>query len=484
MKLLRHLAIALALLSPLPASLDAQAANYLPGVGSVGVSPGGGAVTLAIPGKAGAPYRVLWLTSPYRLVVDLQGHWLGAPKSSIYIGAGLVTQIRAARHTSGITRIVFDLTAPADVRADNQGGTLVLTVVPRGAVGAAPIAPVAPGPYYAPTAPVPTRRPVPAYPGYPPYGYPQPGYPPPVARVTPIPVMPPMGWYTPPPAAPQPMPMQTPPPMPMPMQTPPPAGPVPPPFTPDPNASPPVFDPIDVPQVSMGPKPVFGNRFVAGGGAAISFAETYTAGNADLGGLGFLPQGELAYDQLFTSNLGISLGARFQGYSFEDQVAKDAGVNVKHSRDEIDATLGIRGRFDLMPGLELMAQPQFVLRTANVKNTLTPTGGTATDLTTKDYLSVGYLGYGGGLGAGVGYRPLDWMSLAVPLEFNYVLGGMGDSTVATIFPLMNIRAGAEARFDFGGFATTFGYRYTMYTNGGVGFSQSFHGPVLNLGVAY
>lgn len=480
MKFLRHLALTLALLSPLPASLDAQAANYLPGVGAVSVSPGGGAVTLAIPGKAGAPYRVLWLSSPYRLVVDLQGHWLGAPKSSIWIGTGLVSQIRAARHGGAITRIVFDLTAPADVRADNQGGTLVLTVVPRGAVtGVVP--PVAPAPFYAPTAPVPTRRPVPAYPaypGYPPYGYPPPGYLPPVARVTPIPVLPPMGWVTP---APAPMPMQTPPP-PMPMQTPAPFTPVPPPFTPDPNASAPVFEPIDIPVVS-GPKPVFGNRFVLGGGAALSFAEAYPAGNSDLS-VGLLPQGELAYDQLFTSNLGISLGARFQGYSFTDKVAKDAGVDVKHSRDEIEATLGIRGRFDLPGGLEALAQPQFVLRTANVKSTLTPAGGTATDLTTKDYLSVGYTGYGGGLGAGLGWRGTDWMSVAVPLEFNYVLGSMGDATVASIFPLMNLRAGLETRFDFGGFATTLGYKYTMYSNGSAGFNQSWHGPVLNLGVAY
>ncbi len=472
------------MLSPLPASLDAQAANYLPGVGAVSVSPGGGAVTLAIPGKAGAPYRVLWLSSPYRLVVDLQGHWLGAPKSSIYIGAGLVTNIRAARHTGGITRIVFDLSAPADVRADNQGGTLVLTVVPRGAVSGV-VPPVAPGPYYAPTAPVPTRRPVPGYQAYPPYwnppGYPAPGYPPPIARVTPIPVMPPMGWVTPPPGQ-MPMPMQTQPPMPM--QTPPPIGqnPVPPPFTPDPNFSPPTFDPIDIPQIT-GPKPVFGNRFVAGGGAALSFAEAFPAGNSDVA-IGLLPQAELAYDQLFTPNLGISLGARFQGYSFTDQVAKDAGVDVKHSRDEIEATLGIRGRFDLPAGLEALAQPQFVLRTANVKSTLTPTGGTASDLATKDYLSVGYLGYGGGLGTGLGWRGTDWLALTLPLEFNYVLGSMGDAAVPTIFPLLNIRAGLEARLDFGGFATTLGYKYTTYSNGGAGFNQSWHGPVLNLGVAY
>lgn len=34
------------------------AGDYLPGVGAVAVAPGGGTVTLAIPGKAGAPYRV------------------------------------------------------------------------------------------------------------------------------------------------------------------------------------------------------------------------------------------------------------------------------------------------------------------------------------------------------------------------------------------------------------------------------------------
>ena len=474
MKFLRHLALALALLSPLPAALDAQAANYLPGVGAVSVSPGGGSVTLAIPGKAGTPYRVLWLTNPYRLVVDLQGHWLGAPTSSIWIGSGLVKQMRAARHAGGVTRVVFDLTAPADLRADNQGGTLVLTVVPRGtATGVVPQAP-----YYAPTAPVPTRRPVPGYPpyGYPAPGYPAPGYPPPIARVTPIPVMPPMGWQ--PPPGPAPMPMQTPPPV---YQTPPPdpTMPVQPPMASEP---PPQFDPIDIPMAS-GAKPVFGNRFIAGGGLALSLSEAYPAGNSELA-IGMLPQGELGYDQLFTENLGISLGARFQGYSFTDDVASGAGVAVKHSRDEIDATLGIRGRFDVGGGLEAMVQPQFVLRTANVKSTLTPTGGTAEELTTKDYLSVGYLGYGGGVGAGLGWRGTDWMALAVPLEFNYLLGGMSDATVTSVFPLMNIRAGLEARLDFGGFATTVGYKYTTYLNGGAGFSQSWHGPVLNLGIAY
>ena len=476
MKLLRHLAVALALLSPLAASPDALAANYLPGVGAVAVTPGGGAVTLAIPGKAGAPYRVLWLSSPYRLVVDLQGHWLGAPTSSIFIGAGLVQQIRAARHAGGITRIVFDLTAPADMRADNRGGTLVLTVVPRGtATGAVP---TAPGPYYAPTAPVPTRRPVPAYPAYPPYGYPAPGYPPPVARVTPIPVMPPMGWATPPPSAPMPNPVYTPPPpMPMPMQTQPPM-PVPMPMATEP---PPTLDPIDIPQVT-GPKPVFGNRFVVGGGAALSFTEAYPNGNSDLS-IGMMPQGEIVYDQLFTSNLGINVGARFQGYGFTDDVASAAGVTVKHSRDEIDANLGIRGRFDLPAGLEAMVQPQFVVRTASVKTDLTA-GGTTTALTTKDYLSVGYLGYGGGIGAGLGWRGTDWLAVTLPLEFNYVLGSMSDAAVPSIFPLMNIRAGLEARLDFGGFATTLGYKFTTYSNGGAGFSQTFHGPVLNLGVAY
>jgi hypothetical protein len=293
--------------------------------------------------------------------------------------------------------------------------------------------------------------------------------------------MPPMGWVTPPPG--QPAPMQTPPPMPM--QTPPPmtrdpGQPVPPPFTPEPEPS--EFALVDIPQVT-GPKPVFGNRFMLGGGAALSFSESYPAGNSELA-IAMIPQGEIQWDQLFTSNLGLNVGARFQGYSFTDDLATAAGVEVKHARNEQEVTLGVRGRFDLPAGLEVMAQPQFVLRNMSVSSTLTPAGSTATDLTTKDYLTVGSLGYGGGVGAGLGWRATDWASVVVPLEFNYVLGGMSDATVTSIFPLMNLRAGLEGRLEFGGFATTLGYKYTMYSNGGAGFSQSWHGPVLMLGVAY
>ena len=49
--------------------------------------------------------------------------------------------------------------------------------------------------------------------------------------------------------------------------------------TPDPTQD---FQGIDIPVVGGTPKPVFGNRVIFGGGAALSYAETYTAGKSEL----------------------------------------------------------------------------------------------------------------------------------------------------------------------------------------------------------
>jgi hypothetical protein len=182
-------------------ALTPAVAEALPGVGTFVVTPENGGATLTIPGRASSPYRVTWLSNPYRLAVDIQGMRLGPAGSSMFVGEGLVTQVRAAQQPGNIVRVVFDLRAPADLRAETRGNALHLVVVPRGrAARPAPLEPLAQPPMmYAPpvaAAPpmgVPTPRPLPPYPGY---VMPYQTFNPQVV-VTPVPITPPMPFPAP-----------------------------------------------------------------------------------------------------------------------------------------------------------------------------------------------------------------------------------------------------------------------------------------------
>jgi hypothetical protein len=507
LKTLRVILLALALVgAPAPAAL---AANELPGVGPVALAGDLGGATLAIPGYAGAAYRVHWLTNPYRLAVDLRGHWLGAPESSLWLGGGLVTRIRASRHGGGLTRIVFDLQAPADVRTENRGGALVFVVVPRGgrapayappyaAQMAPPYAAPMAGPYAPPSQPIamPTPRPVP-YPGYAGYsGYaPYQGYAP-APRVTPIPVLPPAAWGAPQPPAmtyPAPQVVQQPPAMPLPAYPPsaPPvamanpypvqaAQPMPQPAgQPGPPAMPDNDDPF-ADEAKAPPRPFFGSRAYLGPGLAVGLTETFPKGAANISA-GLAPNMEGGLDQMFSPMLGLHVGIRQQGYSFSDDQLGDK-VKRKHTRDEQDVRLGFRTRFDVGGGLEVFAQPQVAVRNVMVGTTVADAPPVEGFSKLDEYLSTSHLGYGGGLGLGLGYPFNDTIGLALGGEVNYMLGGGGKA--AQIYPLLNAGGGLDLRFNFSGFGLCVGYKANMLSNGGVEYNWLSHGPAITLGANY
>ncbi|MEB3196406.1 MAG: AMIN domain-containing protein [Candidatus Sericytochromatia bacterium] len=499
MKTLRNLLVALSVMAI--AAPVAEASNMLPGVGPVLVAPDQAFTTLTLPGRAGSPYRVAWASQPYRLVVDVQGFWLAAPESSLYIGQGLVTQIRASRLHSGISRLIFELRGPADMRAENRGPDLTLVVMPRGR-GLAPAAPplsYAPSPAYVPPpveyqappamyqAPlaVPTPRPLPPYPGY---ALPYAAYPagPPV---TPAPVMPPMGWpVTPPqmaPAPPQAPPMAPPAQVwtaPSPIPAPPAAMPQAPRMSPPPAPVAPVGPEEDL-YAGLGPSPtphpMLGNHVWLGGGLLLAVDETYTKGRSSSFANG-VPALEFAADPLFHPNVGLSVAARMQGYSIKDQSL--TAVSRTYTRDEQEVALGVRGRFDLMPGFEVFAQPQAMVRNVGVATQLKVGNDDVTNPLEGEFLSASHTGFGGGLGLGAGYRVVDWFSLVAGGEFNFLAGGSGPT--APIYPLMNYRVGLDTRFYFGPIAAALGYKFSGYSGDNGSYSYSWHGPALNLGFAY
>jgi hypothetical protein len=466
-----------------------------------------GGATLAVPGLAGAAYRVQWLANPWRLAVDLRGHWLGAPESSIWLGQGLVTRIRASRHGAGLTRIVFDLQAPADLRTENRAGALVMIVVPRRTAAYAPQAPAyappgyAPPPYappygmpYAPPQAVamPTPRPVPMYPAYTGYA-PYQGYGAPQPRVTPLPVMPPGVWA--PPAMTYPAPQAAPqaPAVPLPAYPPsaPPVAMAPP---PGPPMAPPAAAPMQMPvsglpepgddnpfsdEVVVQPKTFFGSRAYMAPGLAVGVSETYARGNANISA-GMAPNVEIGLDQMFSPMFGLHAGLRSLGYAFTDDTL-GATVNRRHTRDELELRLGGRARFDVGAGVEVYAQPQFALRNASVGTTLAGQAPAEGFGKLDEYVSTSHLGYGGGLGFGVGYPFNETFGLALTGEANYLLGGSGKA--APIYPLLNVGGGLEARMDFGGFGLCLGYKLGML-NGGNDYSWLSHGPALSLGYNY
>ena len=144
----RHIALAVAVLIPLTLAFSpgAEAQSALPGIGAVNYDERGGVLTLSVPYGARNPYRVLWLNGPNRLVVDIEGLLING-KRNLFIGSGVVDRIRAARFNKNTTRVVFDLSSPADLRTvtDGSGQRLLISVYPRGSAPAvAPVSPVVP----------------------------------------------------------------------------------------------------------------------------------------------------------------------------------------------------------------------------------------------------------------------------------------------------------------------------------------------------
>jgi hypothetical protein len=471
-------------------------------VGTFAVTPENGGATLTIPGRASSPYRVTWLTNPYRLAVDIQGMRLGPAGSSMFVNSGLVIQVRAAQQPGNVVRVVFDLRGPADLRAETRGTALRLVVVPR-----APAARPAPRqllpqppvmyapPVAAPPMGVPTPRPLPPYPGY---VMPYQIFSPQVV-VTPVPITPPMPFPT-SAATTQPQAVSV-------------ASPafdpswqslVPPPW---PSASPasswqgadgelvkppasfdedPFADEVEPPF-----KTVLGNRVWLGGGLLLNVNEDYARGNSK-STINGVPTLELGAEPLFTRNVGMALGFRMQGYGIQDAAPDQfTGVDRRYLRDEMEAHVGVRGRFDLAPGFEVYAQPQGVFRNVAVStrgkdNAVLPPEAVIRD----EFLVQSHRGFGGGLGLGLGYRINDMFALVGSGEFNYLLGDYlnspdpGARAVPAIYPMLNYRGGLEARFTLEGFSASLGYKFAAFNNSERGYDHLWHGPAVSVGVQY
>lgn len=475
MKSFRHFALALTVLIPLALAPSALAQSALPGIGGVSYDEGANTLTLTIPYRGRNPYRVLWLNGPNRLVVDIEGlHLTG--KRSLFIGGGVVTRIRAARWQRNITRVVFDLAQPADLRTvtDGSSQSLMLTVYPRGSepamMGGTPVMmePIA----QATPRPRATPRPAPTVPS---------------TRITPAPV------YTPEPMVPTPEPtvMPTPEPTPVPTEEP-------------VEVEIPIEEPTPMPEESPTAVEerefmVFGSRFTAGADLPLSLAETYPLGKSNSSISGIIPVGAFSWDQMFTPNVGISANMKAMSYTFDDQAATFTGAigsKIAHRRDEYEGGLGIRGRLGLPAGLELMLQPGFMVRSVGVQNLLFPiVGGVASPLATgsattlNEYMYSGYLGYGASVGFGLGWHLIGPLSLAVTGEGDYLFAGsMNVPNVPSVFPMIGIKGGGEVRLDLGWFGLAAGYNLTNYTHSGSAtgdnLAQSWSGPYVKTSIVY
>lgn len=458
---------------PLCLSPSALAQSALPGIGGVTYDEGANTLTLTIPYRGRNPYRVLWLNGPNRLVVDIEGLHL-AGKRSLFIGGGVVTRIRAARWQRNITRVVFDLAQPADLRSvtDGSSQSLVLTVYPRGSEPAMVGTPIMMDPVAQATPrPRSTPRPQPTWPS---------------TRITPAPV------YTPEPLAPTPEPTVVPTPEPQPTE----------------EAPIEVEIPIEEPSPEVTEEPtavqerefmVFGSRFTMGADVPLSLTEEYPLGKSSSAISGVIPVAAFQWDQMFTPNVGLSANMKAMSYTFDDQAATFTGLigsKIGHRRDEYEGGLGIRGRLPLPAGLELMIQPGFMVRSVGVQNLLFPiVGGVASPLATgtattlNEYMYSGWLGYGAAVGFGLGWHLVGPLSIAATGEADYLFGGsMNLANVPSVFPMIGIKGGGEVRLDLGWFGLAAGYNLTNYTHTGTAagdnLTQSWSGPYVKTSIVY
>lgn len=106
------------------------------------VQDGGAAcrVTLAVDRPCEA--RTFFLENPSRFVIDIANARLALPGGGQGPGAGVVRRYRYAQQPNGISRVVFDLEAPAALVRQERGGRrapeLRFDIAPQGPVVAAP----------------------------------------------------------------------------------------------------------------------------------------------------------------------------------------------------------------------------------------------------------------------------------------------------------------------------------------------------------
>lgn len=446
------LALAIALAAPLPA----HAVSALPGIGAVAVNEASGVVTLQLPYRGRNPYRVLWLASPRRLVVDVEG-FPGPVKRSLYIGGSVVWQIRTGRFTRNLQRVVFDLSAPADLRAttNDRLGVLQLAVYPRGQAPLGAIAPVATsnGPAYgaefeppmAPTAPQARITPKPVRPVAPPTPIPVPDFFPPAP--TPEPSLPPIplpGPY------PVPEPSYAPPlPGPGPMEEMGPPGPTPPPTSMAPE----------------GPRApaVFGSELGVALDLPLSLKEVHSAGASNSLVDTPIPGARLSWTHMASPYWGFNANARLMSYTLQDSAYVSAGLDSQHRRDDASFDLSLAARLPLPAGFELVARPGLAGRYMTVSNPISLDGGQPVDFPLSDYMFSGHWGVGPRLEAGLGWRVWGPLSLYGQGEAGYLFGGMTTPNVASVYPSLLLRYGGGLRLDFGPFGLDAGWQETSYS---------------------
>lgn len=393
-------------------------------------------------------------SNPPRLVVDLAGVDTVEPHGRAF-PTGLVARYDVARTTTG-TRITLTLRRALHgaYRVGFSGERLQITLTPPPPPMV--IRPPLPKPIEPPE--MPAAPPVTVYASFPPVVvYPTPYWPGeptprpharPLAtpgvvrpRATPTPV--PMS-ETPVPATPAPLVVPsaaaTPVPMPVPFAQ----------ITPEPLASvtPPLAPPADA---------VFGSRFTLGGALPLALTQVYPLGkvNAEVD---TVPAGNLAWSALFTPNFGLTIETQAVGYTLSDQEASVRGFTVLHRRDDYQAEIGIFGRQALPLGFEVMARPAVLVRTVQASSQGGVTGGDLKGLAENDYLSTGWLGVGGAVEGGLGWRIFGPLSIAATGDFGYLSGGkMFGLGVPSVFPMLSYRACGELRLDFGSLGFSAGY---------------------------
>lgn len=475
MKTFRQLAFTLAVLVPLSLSPQAMAQSALPGVGQVSIDEGANTLTLVVPYTGRNPYRVLWLNGPRRLVVDIEGMRLNGRQRSLFIGGGVVNQIRAGHFKYNVTRVVFDLTQAADLRVVTDGAsqTLRITIYALGAQpGEAISVGLAPTPTRAPQStprPSATRAPIRQTPAPRPTATPAPLVP--QARITPVPVETPMPEATPTPEAPLPEASLEPTPLPE--------------LTPEPL---PTEEPAVVEQEFM----VFGSRLFATAETPFAITELYPNGGSDIlvdASTTGLPiatlGGAFGWEQMFSPNFGLTLSGRGMSYTVSDDQAVAAGFDITHKRSDYEGALRLRARLPLFAGLELAAEPGMMVRMMGVDSM----NGTAAATPAENYLYSGWLGYGPSVAGGLGWHLFGPLSIVGTGEFNYLISGsMNQSTLTPVFPMMGWRAGGEARLDMGVIGLHAGYNLTNWSYTGADandtLTQSWSGPYVRMNILY
>lgn len=113
----------------------------------VAVAQSGGRLVVTLAGNGSFAYDTFALPNPPRYVVDLPGVLLATPKKSQDVRHPAVTRVRASQFKAGpepVTRVVFDLAAPAEPAAKAASAGLAFAFAPAAPIREAAAVPPAP----------------------------------------------------------------------------------------------------------------------------------------------------------------------------------------------------------------------------------------------------------------------------------------------------------------------------------------------------